>query len=227
MIQKPDDKDKDPMAFTTDNWAAIGHILHAIERHPFLKALSDGSLPMERFRYYMAQDTLFLTDYARMLALAASQATRGDEIEFWSESAAGALSEAKSLHTKYIDGMVGVQRSPTCTAYTSYLAMLGSNGSYPALVAGLLPCFWIYEHAARILKESSGNLAANPYADWLAYYTATDFTDPGRQAREIVDRATAELSAAERAQAAAAFRTASLYEWMFWDAAWRMEQWPL
>ena len=215
------------MTFTADNWARIGHILDSIERHPFLKTLANGSLSTERYRYYLEQDTLFLTGYARMLALAASEAGEADDIAFWSESAGGALAEARELHAKFLKAPVVVPASPTCTAYTSYLAMLGASGSYPSLAAGLLPCFWIYEHVAGVLKAKIRDLAAHPYADWIAYYTATDFTDPGRRARELVDRATDGLGAAGRAEAATAFRTAALYEWMFWDAAWRMEQWPL
>ena len=215
------------MAFTTDNWARIGHILKAIEIHPFISELSRGTLSMERFRYYMGQDILFLTDYGRMLALAASQAEENGEIQFWSESAVGALAEAKDLHGKFVSGTERLTPSPTCTAYTSYLAIVGSCGSYPALAAVLLPCFWIYEHVATLLKANIRDLAVHPYADWIAYYTAPGFTEPGKEARAIVDRVTAGLGPTELAQAERAFRTAALYEWMFWDAGWRMEQWPL
>ena len=37
--------------------------------HPFVTGLGDGSLPVEKFRFFMLQDYLYLFDYARVFAL--------------------------------------------------------------------------------------------------------------------------------------------------------------
>ena len=36
---------------------------HAHVDHPTVKGIGDGTLSLERFRFYMAQDYLFLIDY--------------------------------------------------------------------------------------------------------------------------------------------------------------------
>ena len=46
-------------------------------------------------------------------------------------------------------------------------------------------------------------------------------------ARVIVDEVAALASPLERQRMRGAFSTASRYEWMFWDAAWRQETWPV
>ena len=38
-------------------------------KHPFVSGIGDGSLSIERFRFYMLQDYLYLYDYARVYAL--------------------------------------------------------------------------------------------------------------------------------------------------------------
>ena len=37
--------------------------------HPFVTGIGDGTLPVEKFRYFMLQDYLYLFDYARVFAL--------------------------------------------------------------------------------------------------------------------------------------------------------------
>ena len=214
------------MTFTDEAWQAAGEILGAIERHPFVTGLADGTLPEERFAYYMAQDALYLADYARMLALAASQAGAADEVRFWASGAANAIAVERSLHAQFVADLSAAVKSPTCTAYTSFLAHLGSTGSYPTLVTGLLPCYWVYEHVGAELARTSGDLGTHPYGPWIRTYGDPAFAEASEQARAVVDRAVTGLPAAERRRALEAFLTAARYEWMFWDAAWRRETWP-
>ena len=43
----------------------------------------------------------------------------------------------------------------------------------------------------------------------------------------VVDRIADDLGPGERARVLEHYRTTSRYEWMFWDAAWRRERWPV
>ena len=45
-------------------------------QHPFVRGLADGSLPVERFRFYLRQDYVFLIDYCRVFALASREGAR-------------------------------------------------------------------------------------------------------------------------------------------------------
>ena len=44
-------------------------VWEACLRHPFVTGIGDGTLDMEKFRYFMLQDYLYLFDYARVFAL--------------------------------------------------------------------------------------------------------------------------------------------------------------
>jgi thiaminase len=43
------------MAFLDEMWSAASASIAATEEHPFLKAMLDGSLPMEKFQFYIVQ----------------------------------------------------------------------------------------------------------------------------------------------------------------------------
>src|SRR5438445_10379345 len=53
---------------------AAGPTRERVRAHPFVRGLGDGSLPEDRFQYYLRQDYLFLIQYCRVLALAATRA---------------------------------------------------------------------------------------------------------------------------------------------------------
>ncbi len=48
-------------------------------KHPFVSGIGDGSLSLERFRFYMLQDYLYLYDYARVYALVSSSPVNRDD----------------------------------------------------------------------------------------------------------------------------------------------------
>src|SRR6266852_4276924 len=85
------------MAFTDELWREIEPIYTAILRHPFLRGLTEGSLPRESFRFYAVQDALYLREFARALSLAAARAPDDDWIVMFNEHAAGALRVVRAV----------------------------------------------------------------------------------------------------------------------------------
>ena len=59
--------------WSQEAWAAAQPVYEAILAHPFVAALADGTLPREHFMYYLRQDSLYLGEYTRVLAHAASR----------------------------------------------------------------------------------------------------------------------------------------------------------
>ena len=45
-------------------------------KHPFVRGLGDGTLPIDRFRFYLAQDYVFLIEYCRVFGIWRSQSAR-------------------------------------------------------------------------------------------------------------------------------------------------------
>lgn len=213
--------------FTDQLWREIATIRAGIDTLPFVAELASGRLERERFRYYLAQDALYLLAYGRVLAAAATQSRTADDLVFWSGAAHTTMVVERELHATHVADLAGATMSPTCTGYASYLLALAASGDYPTLTAGVLPCFWIYEDVGSRIKSGVADLASHPYGDWISAYGDPQFAEATEVAKGIVDRLAAEGDPATRARMREAFVTAARYEWMFWDAAHRLESWPV
>ncbi|WP_168583148.1 TenA family protein [Gephyromycinifex aptenodytis] len=213
--------------FSDNLWADIAQIRAAIDDLPFVRELAAGTLERDRFDYYMAQDALYLFDYGRALAACASQSNCSDDLVFWATAARESIIVERALHESHVGDLSAASPSPTCTAYTSYLRSLATSGCYPVLAAGVLPCFWIYKDVGDRLLETAGDLSDHPYADWISTYADEEFAASTRTAIAIIDRLAQENSEQVRTRMREAFRQASQFEWMFWDAAHRMQAWPV
>ena len=86
------------MTFTKALWAAMEPIYAAILDHPFVRGLTDGTLPREAFRFYAVQDALYRREFARALSVAAARAPADDWIIMFNEHAVNALQVERALH---------------------------------------------------------------------------------------------------------------------------------
>jgi thiaminase/transcriptional activator TenA len=213
-------------------WGAIEPVFARILAHPFLAGLTDGSLPRECFRHYVVQDALYLVDYARALALVGAKAPDEEAIAMFASHARGALEVERSLHA-WLLGELGVAPgalrtapvSPTTLAYTSYLLRSCHQRSFAEGLAAVLPCYWIYAGVgARLLARSSPDPL---YARWIGTYGGEEFARIVADVLALVDRTGEVASAPEQAAMREHVVTTARYEWMFWDASWRRETWPV
>jgi thiaminase/transcriptional activator TenA len=220
------------MAFTDELWASIEDVFSAILRHPFVRGLTDGSLPAENFRFYAIQDALYLREFARGLSLAAARAPEDDWIIMFNEHAAGALRVERALHESFFAEfglsaaeVAATPLAPTNVAYTSYLLAVAYGAPFHEAVAALLPCYWIYWEVGKALERAG---SPNPlYARWIATYAAGEFGALVRAVLTATDRMAAERGPAEQAAMRRHFVTTSRYEWMFWEMGYRRESWPV
>ena len=218
--------------FTGKLWSSAGPIHAEILAHPFLKGLTDGSLPEQSFEHYVLQDALYLRDYARALSLAGVRSGGEDALVMFAEHAAGAITVEKSLHDGFLkdfglpENIVDLTPvAPTTLAYTSYILRVASLGDYAEVLAAVLPCYWIYEQVGKALLDKG---SPNPtYQKWIDTYGGEDFGALVKAVLDLTDKACNDLGPDAAARATQAFVTTARYEWMFWDAAWRLEEWPV
>jgi thiaminase/transcriptional activator TenA len=220
------------MSTTGALWRAIEPIYAAILAHPFLRGLTDGSLPRETFRFYAVQDALYLRDFARALSLAAAHAPREEWIIMLNEHAAGALTVERTLHESFFadwglspEAVAATPLAPTNLAYTTYLLAVAHGRPFHEAIAALLPCYWIYWEVGKTLERAGSR---DPlYARWIGTYASEEFGAVVRAVLACTDTLAAGLGDDDRAAMHRHFVTTSRYEWMFWDMGWRRETWPV
>jgi thiaminase/transcriptional activator TenA len=219
-------------SLTAELWNGITSIYEAILEHPFVTGLTDGTLPADAFAFYVVQDALYLRDYAKTLAVVAAKAPDTAGTEMFARHAAEIITVERVLHDSLmadlgIDAAAAeaAEPGPTTLAYTSYLLATALSGSYAESVGVVLPCYWIYYEVGReLLRRGSPN---PPYQKWIDTYADDQYGDVVRSVLDVGDALGPSLGAAERARVERHFRVTSQYEWMFWDAGYRQERWPL
>ncbi len=201
-------------------------------RHPFVQGIGDGSLALDRYRYYLAQDYVYLIDFSRFFALAAAKARTLTPMERFGGLLHETLHFEMELH-RSLCAEFGISRevlektrpAPTCLGYTSYLLRVAYEGEAPALLAALLPCSWGYGEIGSRLREKG--LPPTPhYAKWIETYASQEYQDLVRWLRSLFDEEVARLEETELRRLHAIFDTSSRWEYLFWEMAWKMEGWP-
>ncbi|MGZ8803214.1 MAG: thiaminase II [Mycobacterium sp.] len=224
----PADRD----SWSTRLWTEIGPTFDAITAHPFVTGLTDGSLDADAFAQYVAQDVHYLRAYARALAVVAAKAPTLADTAMFARHAAEVFEVELALHRELLpalglsaDAVDAAPITPTTQAYNSYLLATVYDGSFADGLAAVLPCYWIYaEVGAELLERGSTDAR---YQRWIDSYGGEEFAATVTEVLRLADRTGPTLSPAVEAAARAHFVTTSRYEWMFFDAAYRREDWPV
>ncbi|MGK7294895.1 MAG: TenA family protein [Candidatus Wenzhouxiangella sp. M2_3B_020] len=216
------------MTFTESLWNENRTLYRAILELPFNTELTAGTLTEERFAFYVKQDSLYLADFSRALAIAGTRAPQAAELQRFLDFAGEAVAVEQALHDSFLerfDTWIDVGKSPACFAYTHFLLSTAAHASYPVACAALLPCFWIYREVGLYIHERAAQ--PNPYQDWIDTYAGEDFSQAVDRAIELTERAAEEAGEADRERMRTAFFESTRLEWMFWDSAYRLEEWPI
>lgn len=208
-------------------WEEIEVIYNEIIDLPFIKELTDGSLSEERFNFYLKQDAMYISDYAKVLTNLALKLPNPTHAEAFMGFAQESVAAEQAMQATMLKGITLDKRemTPTCRLYTSYLL---STMNFPVIevsAAAILPCFWIYKEVGDyIFKNQKPN---NLYQDWINMYSDENFAVSNKKAISICDELAANCTESQQQEMTDAFVLAAKMEWMFWDSAYRLEKWPV
>lgn len=214
------------MNWTELTWQKSDAIYKRIVEMPFIQGLIDGTLPLEKFKFYIQQDSNYLEYFGRALSLIAARAPDEyvlDYIRF----AEGAIVVENALHAGYFNefGISGkAEISPACHHYTNFLMSTAAVARVETAMAAVLPCFWIYKKVGDYIYQNQQR-DDNPYKTWINTYAGEEFGLLVQKALRICDEVALMCTAVQQEEMTEAFLTASRLEWLFWDSAWRLESW--
>ena len=217
-------------SFTKRLYSLAEPILEAQYEHPFVRGIADGTLDLERFKFWIRQDYLFLVDYARLLALAIVRAPDLPAMRHFADLAQSTLNVEMELHRSYAaefgiteQELEKEEKAPTTRGYTDFLLRVASTGEFSELTAGLLPCIWGFSELGQRLARSRP--ADERYARWIDMYSSVEFAEQAAWCRRLVEQAAAGLPQDALRRMEQAFLTSSRYEYQFWEMAWQQQRW--
>ena len=219
------------MAFTEEIREEAEEVWTAILEHPMVRELGAGTLDEAPFRYWVRQDYLYLIEYSRVFALGAAKAPTLDRMGTFAELLESTVNVEMDLHRSYAAEfeigeaeLESTEPSPTTRAYTDFLVRTAALGSFGDIVAALLPCMWGFNETARRL-EADGEPDDERYAEWIETYAGEEFTELTDWCLDLMDEVAADAPPDARDRYRELFLTSARYEYRFWDAAWRREDW--
>lgn len=207
---------------------SVGDIWSGYHHHPFVTGIGDGTLPEEKFRFFLLQDYLYLLEYAKVFALGVVKAKEPALMRLFAANLHEILDGEMEIHHAYMARLgitsTDVEHAKKALAndsYTAYMLSVAFTGGPREIVASILACSWSYAEIGGALAAARPEAIHHPlYGAWIAGYTSEEYTATNAQLIALMDALAADCNEAEFRQLEEIFITCSRYEAGFWDMAW-------
>ena len=215
------------MSFMKETITNVMEIWEQCERTPFICELKRGTLPMEKFRNYMIQDSIYLKNYARVCGKAIYHAVSLKEIQIYYSmlSFVNDTESAVRLHYLKLFGITDeeiahMEALPENRNYIDFILEIAERGMVCEILMAVLPCMMSYSYIFR-------KIAAEPdtpdslYWDFINDYADERYYKDCLLWSAFADSKCAGLPDGEKENLFRIFERASILELEFWEMAYR------
>lgn len=214
------------MKFTNDLYESVKDIWNSYYEHPFVKGIGEGTLDVDKFKFYMIQDYIYLLDYAKVYALGVVKANTEEVMQGFSAMVNNILNGEMSIHRSYMkrigitsEEVKNTKASLTNLSYTHYMLAVANNGTLAELTVSLLACMWSYLEIGRNLSRIPGSTEHEFYGEWIRGYISEEYRKDTQWVIDLVDELADNMSGKEKKRLRDIFINSSRYEYLFWDMA--------
>ncbi len=218
--------------FTEELRRTADPIFAAIFAHPFVRGIAEGTLAKEQLIHYVKQDFEYLNAFIRVYGIAISKCDHRAAMALFNEQISFILDSETHPHQNFCDvagvtyeELQGFPLAPSANHYVNHMLTVAHGGTREDIVAALLPCPWTYTEIGRRLLEEVKPDSSHPFYDWMHFYGDRE-SGITMQLRGLLDGWAESLSAARKRQLEEHFLTSCRLEYLFWDMAYRLEDWP-
>lgn len=209
---------------------AAASVWEACLRHPFVTGIGNGTLDMEKFRYFMLQDYLYLFDYARVFALGVVKARDPELMRVFAANVDAILGGEMKIHRAYMkrlditeEQVFSVKPALANLSYTNYMLSVAQTGGPMEIVASILACSWSYAEIGQALAAIPGAAEHPFYGEWIRGYASEEYAATNQALIELMDSLAADAGEEQLAYLTDVFVNCSRYELGFWDMAWDVQ----
>ena len=209
---------------------AAAPVWEACLRHPFVTGIGDGTLDMEKFRYFMLQDYLYLFDYARVFALGVVKARDPELMRVFAANVDAILGGEMKIHRAYMkrlditeEQVFSVKPALANLSYTNYMLSVAQTGGPMEIVASILACSWSYAEIGQALAAIPSAAEHPFYGEWIRGYASEEYAATNQALIELMDSLAADAGEEQLAYLTDVFVNCSRYELGFWDMAWDVQ----
>jgi len=169
------------MGITSDLRAPYDKQWHALVDNSFVMEMAAGTLPLEKFRFYIEQNLFYLPNYARMLGLALSHSETSLQqqrfmralkqiVDVEIPANRDLLADVIDMGAEDLGG--GIEPGPACLAYSNFLMATAAGGRPTDVMAAMLPCAWSYADIAAKYPDPEPHPV---YQTWLSVFGGSSY----------------------------------------------------
>lgn len=207
-------------------------IWEEIMKEPFLLEMADGTLPVEKFKNYTIQDTLYIKGFSKTYAYGFINSDDIRIMRRFYECMHVILADESMLHIRYLQEYYGLaeekvydmQIAPENKIYTDYMVNIAKTGTAQETLAAVMPCILSYLYIARLIKEAAeknGTLESSHFRLWIEEYASDRYAKACEDITAFMDDISAGLSDEQRERVIEIFCASSRHEQNFWKMAYR------
>lgn len=196
-------------------WGAYIH-------HPWMDAMHDGSLRLDQFEFFLAQDMPYQADFLNALLLAAGRSNNPDEWlrlrSYIGDEAAFEESLLVELGTAWSYDRWAA--GPAREAYMNHLTRVALEGPLGRVAAALLPCAAGFTGAMAVPADTGKH---HPLLRrWLTYYERPEQASFSNRLVAVFEATMAGAAIPEIEQTRMVFVRSLQHQVAVLDAAWRV-----
>lgn len=221
------------MSFTEELREQGEHIFQAIYEHPFVRGIAEGNLKKEQLIHYVKQDFEYLNAYMRIYGIAISKCNTREDIVAFNEQISFILHSEIHPHNNFCnyagvsyEQLHGYPLAPSAHHYIRHMLTVAHEGSLGEIMAVLLPCPWTYLDIGQRMLEEVKPTEAHPFYDWIHFY-GSRADGATSKFRNRLDEWAKESTEEQRTKMKEHFLLSCQLEYMFWDMAYTLEDWPV
>lgn len=207
-----------------------------ILNHKFVNEIYNGTLPTDKFIFYLEQDRIFLDEFCRFLTVLKQRSYNNVDlvklfdnilnstVNFEIKMQDQIIADSANLSLSSPPPSLDIRRnhrllpSKTTLEYTFYLRQVSSNGSMGECVSAMIPCPWTYFEIAQKLSKSDLIRNNIVYKKWARFYSSDESYKQVNDLKKILCvLADEEANDKDKLTMKKHFATACRYELLFWD----------
>ncbi|TMW70332.1 thiaminase II [Alteribacter natronophilus] len=221
------------MSFSQKLRQEAAHIFEAVYRHPFVQEIGKGTLGKDQLIHYVKQDFEYLNAYIHTRGLAISKCTERKDMAMFSEGIEFILNSEIHPHNNFCrvaevdyEELQGYALAPTAQHYTRHMLNVAQNGTLAEIIAVSLPCPWIYMDIGERLMQDFTPDDHHPFNEWIRFY-GEGTRDHMQPYLDRLDELAEHASEGERTRMKEHFMLSCQLEYMFFDMAYTLQDWPV
>ncbi len=179
--------------------------------HKFVEDMRNNTLPIDDFKFYLVQDSLYVSEMLQSVLRAASKMP-GEMATNIVNAVFSGRDRGMEAHA-YLEKELNVKNAQEMTlttyGYTRHL-YYASNIGWPEFLASWIPCMWGYSYIGKYVVKSANKY----YSHWADFYASQEYEEKINTIIESLENFRGNPESLNKY-----FRISLKYEQRFWQSA--------